>query len=89
MKLILEVNKEKDLKMLLLLLERLNISYDTIDEAALEVVHDLEATTESGISFKKNYDEAAIQKVLFELRKNKVFASIENPSNWQNELRNE
>ena len=89
MKLILEVNKEKDLKMLLLLLERLDISYNTIEEAVPKANEGTGESINNDVSHQKNYDIVAIQQMLKDIKKTDVFKTIENPSKWQKQLRDE
>jgi hypothetical protein len=89
MKLILEVHKEKDLKMLLMLLERLDISYNEVEKEAQDLVDIVNEPSINEISYKKNYDQDAIQKMLKEIKEHNVFEAIENPSEWQKNLRDE
>jgi uncharacterized NAD-dependent epimerase/dehydratase family protein len=89
MKLVLEISQETDLKMLLMLLERLKIPYTKLAEKnPVRKLKPAKAVA-NGASGQKNYDETAIEKLLAEIQQRQVFNEITDPVEWQKKVRDE
>ncbi|MCB0534803.1 MAG: hypothetical protein H6574_16525 [Lewinellaceae bacterium] len=80
MQLVLEIKNERDLAILLPLLERLNISFSqTADKPKLP----------QKAAGKKNFDIEHLEHLFDELEAMNAFAVVENPTEWQKQLRDE
>lgn len=88
MKLVLDINREKDLQMLLMLLERLKIPYTKLAENTPEESMPAKVVVRD-TSEEKNYDSDAIGKIISKIRQRQVFNEINDPVEWQKNLRNE
>ncbi len=89
MKLVLDVSREKDLQILLMLLERLKIPYTKLVEKASATEPKPAIAVANGASEQKNYDANAVEKVLSEIQQRQVFNEITDPVEWQKKLRDE
>jgi hypothetical protein len=80
MQLVLEIKNERDLAILLPLLERLNISFSqTADKPKFP----------HKAGDKKNFDIEQLEHLFDELEAMNAFAGVENPTEWQKKLRDE
>lgn len=89
MKLVLDINRETDLQMLLMLLERLKIPYTQITEKAPAKESMSVKTAANGASEQKNYDAESIEKLLADIQRHQVFNEITDPVEWQKKVRDE
>ena len=89
MKLVLEINRETDLQMLLMLLERLKIPYTKLAEKAPVRESKPAKTIANGTSEQKNYDVDAIEKLLADIQQRQVFNEITDPVEWEKKVRDE
>ena len=80
MQLVLEIKNERDLAILLPLLERLNISFS---QTVGKPKHPHKAGD------KKNFDIEQLEHLFDELEAMNAFAGVENPTEWQKKLRDE
>ncbi len=82
MRLVLEIKNERDLTILLPLLERLNIPFSkTVGKSQPD------SSTEIGSTSDKNFDIERLERLFDELQTLNAFDEVKDPAAWQKQIR--
>lgn len=89
MRLVLEIKHEKDLKILLPLLERLKIRVAELPAMLTPKKNSNTGETPNQVPTEKNFDPEKMASLFEELKGMNAFSEITDPVAWQKQLRDE